>query len=305
MTMSVVADALRLPAAPAFDYRRAFVRNLGLVTPEEQDRLQQARVLIAGAGGVGGVHAVTLARLGIGRLRIVDPDTFELANFNRQIGATMETLGERKADVIARMARAIDPIAEVEARAEALDEDNVDALLHGVDVVLDGLDVFALDARIVLHRAARRQGLTVVSSGPLGMSSTMHVFAPGGCTFEDYYDLRAGMSEVERLAAFLVGTAPRASHGPYMDLRYASLADGYGPSLGAACMLCAGIAAIETLRVVLRRPGLRPAPCYYQFDAYRQRLFRGRLRWGNRGPIQRIKRRLVVRSLLALAGERS
>jgi hypothetical protein len=70
-------------------------------------------------------------------------------------------------------------------------------------------------------------------------------------------------------------------------------------------MLCAGIAAIETLRVVLRRPGLRPAPCYYQFDAYRQRLFRGRLRWGNRGPIQRIKRRLVVRSLLALAGERS
>src|SRR5277367_5596131 len=88
-------------AAAEFRYEEAFSRNLGWVTAAEQQVLRQKRIAIAGLGGVGGSHLLTLARLGIGGFHIADFDHFELANFNRQIGATMSSLGRPKAAVLA------------------------------------------------------------------------------------------------------------------------------------------------------------------------------------------------------------
>ena len=76
---------------PSFDYSTAFSRNIGWLTQAEQSRLRNARIAIAGMGGVGGIHLVTLARLGIGKFNIADFDTFDQANFNRQAGAGMRT----------------------------------------------------------------------------------------------------------------------------------------------------------------------------------------------------------------------
>jgi hypothetical protein len=86
-----------------FRYEQAFSRNIGWVTPDEQAILRTKRVAIAGGGGVGGVHLLTLVRLGISKFHIADFDTFDLPNFNRQVGANMSTLGEPKADVLARI----------------------------------------------------------------------------------------------------------------------------------------------------------------------------------------------------------
>jgi len=79
-----------------FNYHQAFSRNLGWVTEQEQDRLRKSRVAIAGLGGVGGFHLLTLARLGVGAFNLADFDTFDLANFNRQAGASLDTLGKSK-----------------------------------------------------------------------------------------------------------------------------------------------------------------------------------------------------------------
>jgi len=76
-----------------FDYNEAFARTLGWVTEAEQSQLRQRRVAIAGLGGVGGVHLLTLTRLGIGKFNIADNDRFELVNFNRQAGATVDSIG--------------------------------------------------------------------------------------------------------------------------------------------------------------------------------------------------------------------
>src|SRR3954462_14568363 len=84
-----------------FSYEEAFSRHRGLIGPAEQERLRRSRVAIAGLGGVGGIHLVTLARLGIGGFHIADPDRFELANFNRQYGANVQSLGRGKAEVMA------------------------------------------------------------------------------------------------------------------------------------------------------------------------------------------------------------
>src|SRR3954469_9436367 len=103
----------QVPDHAAFSYQEAFARHLGLVNPEEQERLRSSRVAIAGMGGVGGIHLITLARLGIGAFHIADPDHSELANFNRQYGATTRSMGRGKAEVMAREARAINPELEL------------------------------------------------------------------------------------------------------------------------------------------------------------------------------------------------
>ena len=100
--------------AARFDYYSAFSRNIGWVTPIEQDVLRSKRVAIAGLGGVGGSHLLTLTRLGIGAFHLADLDSFELANFNRQAGAFGSTVDEPKVNVLSRMARDINPELELE-----------------------------------------------------------------------------------------------------------------------------------------------------------------------------------------------
>ena len=72
-----------------FDYNLAFSRNIGWLTAAEQETLRRKRVAIAGLGGVGGVHMLTLTRLGIGGFNISAFDEFDVPNFNRQAGAMM------------------------------------------------------------------------------------------------------------------------------------------------------------------------------------------------------------------------
>src|SRR3954470_494893 len=93
----------------SFHYEQAFSRNIGWVTPAEQALLRGKTIAIAGMGGVGGVHLLTLARLGVANFHIADLDSFELANFNRQVGAMVSTLGQPKVEVLAGMARDINP----------------------------------------------------------------------------------------------------------------------------------------------------------------------------------------------------
>lgn len=282
----------------AFRYELAFGRNRGLVTDQEQLRIRQARALIVGCGGVGGSHAIALARMGLGHFRLVDPDTFDWPNFNRQIGASVSTVGASKAETIARMIRDINPEAICEVVPERLSPSNVAELVSGCDVVMDGIDFFAIEARRTACTEAKRQGVSVVNVGPIGMSAACIVFSPTGMSFDDYFDLRDGMTRAEMLLNFFVGLTPAATQRPYMDMAFTNLEREFGPSLGPTCLMCSGVAAIEALRVLLGRDGLCPAPDSFQFDAYRHLFVRRRLRWGNRGPLQRIKR-MIARKMLS------
>jgi molybdopterin/thiamine biosynthesis adenylyltransferase len=288
-----------------WSYADAFRRHAGLISDEEQARLRASRVAVVGLGGVGGVHLVTLARLGIGAFHIADPDRFELANFNRQYGATKHTLGRSKAEVMAEAASAINPEAEVRVFAEAVTAENVGAFLDGVDVLVDGIDFFAIEARRLVFREARRRGIWAITAGPLGFSTAWLVFDPRGMSFDEYFDLRDGMDRWDQLIAFAVGLAPRATHLRYLDLSAVDFRSGAGPSAGLACQLCAGVAAAEVMKILLNRSPIRAAPHYSQFDAYRPVLRTGRLRRGNRHPLQRLKRWYLRRRLQTLGIIRS
>ncbi len=278
-----------------FSYATAFSRNLGLVSEVEQERLRKARVAIAGMGGVGGVHAVTLARLGVGKFHVADRDAFEVANFNRQAGATMATVGHNKAQTMAGQIRQINPESDVRVWNEFITEENIDEFLEGCDVVLDGIDFFSIGSRRLLFAEARRRGLWVVTAGPIGFSTAWLVFDPNGMSFDEYFDLRDDQTEHEQLAAFAVGLTPRATHLRYIDLGRVDLGEARGPSLALACQLASGVAAAEVVKILLGRGTTRPAPWYHQFDAYRLKYRSGKLRLGNRGPWQRVKRRWLAR----------
>ena len=118
-----------------FIYEQAFSRNIGWVTDAEQAMLRGKRVAVAGLGGVGGFHLLTLARLGVGSFHIADFDTFEIANLNRQVGALVSTLGRAKVEVLTEMAKDINPELDIQGFPDGVSEANLDKFLAGVDLL--------------------------------------------------------------------------------------------------------------------------------------------------------------------------
>ena len=271
-----------------FNYQEAFSRNIGWVTPDEQQALRGKRVAIAGGGGVGGVHLLTLARLGISKFHIADFDNFDIANFNRQVGANMTTLGQPKVEVLARMAREINPEIDIKIFPSGIDTANLPAFLEGVDLYVDGLDFFAFAIRQQTFALCATLGIPATTVAPLGMGAALINFMPGQMTFEEYFQW-GNLPDLDKAIRFVVGLAPAGLHRPYLVVPSAvNFHERRGPSTFMACQLCAGIAATEALKILLKRGDVLAAPRGLQFDAYRNTLARTWRPGGNRNPLHRL-----------------
>lgn len=285
-----------MTAIAEFDYDTAFSRNIGWVTREEQQALRTKKVAIGGMGGVGGVHALTLARSGIGAFHIADADIFEVANFNRQVGATVATVGKSKVDTLASMITDINPDARV-TTFSAIDDSNVDTYLDGVDLFIDGIDFFRPDARELVFSRCGARGIPQITAAPLGLSVAYITFMPGQMTFEELFGF-AGQSHDERLLRFMVGLAPGALHlRALADASAFDLHAGRGASTGAACQLCAGVTAVEALKILTGRGEVRCAPWTHQFDPFSGRYRARRSHFGHKNPLFRL-RVAVARKML-------
>jgi molybdopterin/thiamine biosynthesis adenylyltransferase len=291
--------------ASTFDYSTAFSRNIGWVTEQEQQALRGKCIAIAGLGGVGGSHLLTLARLGIGRFHIADLDVFELVNFNRQAGASLPQIGRRKVEVLAEMALAINPEVEIKPFPDGVDPENVSDFLHGVDLYMDGLDFFAVAARRLVFAACGDRRIPAVTAAPLGMGAAVLNFLPDGLSFEEYFRLD-GHNEREQLLRFLLGLSPAMLQMGYLvDSSRVDLAAHRGPSTGMACEVCAGMAATQALKILLDRGKVYAAPWGLHFDAYRNRLARTWRPGGNRHPMQRLALAVARRRLQRQPVERT
>jgi len=274
----------------SFNYDRAFERNLGLVSEDEQRRLQRARVALPGLGGVGGAHLQALARMGVGAFNLADPDTFDTANLNRQLGATQDTLGQSKVEVLAEMARGINPDADVRT-FQAVNPGNMAEFLRDVDIVVDGLEFFTIAVRRELYRECRRRGIPVINAGPIGYGAAILVFTPQGASFDDYFGIDDSMTRAEQLIAFGLGLAPGL--GGDIDPARVNINEQKGPALCSACLLCAAAAATEALKLLCGRGATALAPNGIYYDPYRCRTFRLR----PRPPLTRSLRGRLLRWL--------
>ena len=165
------AAALRMGVFP-----ECWERNFPSLYGPEQLRLFDSSVLVVGLGGLGGMLALLLARVGVGRLLLADGDVFLPSNLNRQVLATYATLGRNKAQVAAEHIQQINPALLTEAISAYLTSNNLPTYLAQVQVVADGLD--SLKSRRHLFQAVQTTGVPLVHGGVLGRYGQVATILP-------------------------------------------------------------------------------------------------------------------------------
>lgn len=142
-----------------------------------QNRLLESSVLLIGLGGLGSPVAMYLAAAGVGRLVLVDHDSVELSNLQRQIVHATQDIGRPKVDSARDRLLALNPNTRVEAVERRLDDEGFDALMPGIDVVVDATDNF--QTRFAINRACARHGVPLVSGAAIRFEGQVTVFRPG------------------------------------------------------------------------------------------------------------------------------
>ena len=160
--------------------RQAIMPDIG---EEGQERLLESRMLVVGAGGLGSPAIFYLAAAGVGNLTIMDGESVDLTNLNRQILHTTASIGSPKVTQAAATVAALNPGVNVTPLAERLEDDNVEALLAAHDVVIDCSD--NVDTRYRLGDAAHRAGTPLVFGGAVRAEGQLSVFHSGAGAEED------------------------------------------------------------------------------------------------------------------------
>ncbi len=167
-----------IPQALDAAARARYARQLTLPEIGEtgQAKLAEARVLLIGAGGLGSPAAFYLAAAGVGTLGIVDHDTVDRSNLQRQILHTDDRVGMSKVESARRTLNALNPEVCVEGYEERLSSDNVERILEGYDLVVDGSDNFP--TRYLVNDACVKLGLPNVHGAVFRFEGQMSVFRP-------------------------------------------------------------------------------------------------------------------------------
>jgi molybdopterin/thiamine biosynthesis adenylyltransferase len=246
-----------------FSYGEFTTRNIGFVTPEEQDKLRAARVFIPGVGGMGGAAFMLLVRAGVGHFTIADIDTFEVSNLNRQVFASLDTVDKPKAQSAADAALRINPHLELNVLgAEWLDR--IDDLARTHPVIVNGTD--DAKAGVRMYRAAREARATVIDAYAATLPS-VYVVRPDDPRPEermgyptvgkDWRDI----DEADRAACLNCELAWALTHSSthrYVDLAIAAeLAAGKRKRFSFAPMVVTtgALMAYEAIRLILGQSG--------------------------------------------------
>lgn len=167
----------------AFQHR--YDRNRQALSQRECQALRSCKVAVIGCGGLGGYVAEHLARIGVGHLRLIDADSFEETNLNRQLFCTEETIGQPKAQTAASRLALVNSESKTEPVIALLTEQNARELIAGCDCVVDCLDNMA--ARFQLARACQGAGIPIVYGAIAGWYGQVCTVFPGDVSFVSVY----------------------------------------------------------------------------------------------------------------------
>jgi len=260
--------------------------------------LRHKRVAIAGMGGVGGVHLLTLARLGIGAFHIADFDVFDLVNFNRQAGAAVSTLGQPKTQVMAGLAKDINPEVDVKVFSEGVSEHNLSEFLTGIHCRRArfsrrcGAPRYLLRLRKTRHPRHQRCAPGYVGNAPEFLSGQNNVLKNTSswdncrnrtrrCT--SYWNPR-------RCSRWNISSTRCGSIWPHIA---------FPPRQCHACYV-PSVTATEALKMRLKRGEARAAPHGLHFDAHRSKPAHILRPGGHRNPLQQLVQALAPRQLAAM-----
>ena len=251
-----------------FQYDVLVSRNFPLLTKEDQGKIRQTRLLVAGCG-IGSVIAELAARVGFGGFVLVDADNVELKNINRQ-GYTLSDVGKNKAETLAIKISEINPQCSVTAMPVFLDANNASNLIGMADIVVDAIDALAPGAATLLHTEATNQGKPVVCPFNLGWGGGVVVVTPDSASlaemlgvFSDADDLLE--EDLFDLMRRLTGGAPDYLVKALGKLKLREVTK--YPQPATAVQQCSALAVTATVRLALGLP-TAVAPHFISFDPW-------------------------------------
>jgi len=177
-------------------YPMMFSRNIGAITQWEQEALVGSSAVVVGCGGIGGIASEMLARSGIGRLTVIDSDSFDISNLNRQLFSQEKLIGKGKAKEAEKRLKSINPGLKITVFSGQLTEKNAAKLIRGHGIVVDGLDN-AL-GRVVLSRAAKDLSIPYVFGAAERTKGYSTVFTPHGISFERMFNLPSNGKDLNK-----------------------------------------------------------------------------------------------------------
>lgn len=166
-------------------YNERIDRNLGWITEEEQHILHTSTIGIAGCGGMGGLLAERFVRAGIGTIKIADLEEFDATNVNRQFAARRDTIGVSKAIATAESLRAISDDFELHVYPQGITDKSVAAFVDGCDLIFAEIEIFELEAYVLLHQFARKAGVDILDGLVVGWGTNLFHYTPNGYRVED------------------------------------------------------------------------------------------------------------------------
>ncbi|MGZ8515543.1 MAG: molybdopterin-synthase adenylyltransferase MoeB, partial [Candidatus Limnocylindrales bacterium] len=166
------------PIVLSAEQKNRYSRHLLIpeVGSEGQAKLLGSKALLIGAGGLGSPAALYLAAAGVGTIGIVDFDVVDLSNLQRQILHTSDRVGERKVESARKSINALNPEVKVVQHEEMLVAANVERIIAGYDVILDGTDTF--ETRYILNDAAVAAGIPVIHASVFRFEGQLTTFIP-------------------------------------------------------------------------------------------------------------------------------
>jgi adenylyltransferase/sulfurtransferase len=154
-----------------------YSRQIRLFSEAGQEKLKRTSVFIAGAGGLGSIISIYMAAAGFGKIRIADCDKVELSNLNRQILHGSNDLGQNKSDSALQTLNSINPEVEVNALVETINEESIDSLLQGTNLIMDAMDNFP--TRYLLNKAAQQMKIPLFHGAISGWQGQATTIIPG------------------------------------------------------------------------------------------------------------------------------
>lgn len=244
-------------------------RNLGLLTEEDQKKIGEVTLLIAGCG-VGSQIALSAARIGFDKFILVDGDTIELSNTNRQ-GYSWRDVGKFKVDALARKIRAINPHAKIKKFPIFIDIKNAEKIARKADIIVDSIDPDAAAAVIALHRAAQKDHKSIIQPTDVGWGAMLQIFSPDSISYEKMIGLnpKTPLNKIDQQEAFskfidfFVKIMP-----PYVQEVIKEMMEGkrpHYPQPVSAAYILSAMTVLAAKRLACGQP-IKTAPDYIMFD---------------------------------------
>lgn len=155
-------------------YWEIITRQMSIVTKNQQKRFKNSKIAVIGCGGIGGVAIEMLGRMGVGELNIIDKDSFDMTNLNRQTMSSFDSINLPKSNVAKEKMRLVNPYLKINSFNEKLTENNISKVVDNCDVIIDALD--NIITRIIVSRYSKEHNIPFIHGAVHGTMGQLTTF---------------------------------------------------------------------------------------------------------------------------------